>query len=460
MYPDESKIDYEKLFQSAARGMVRGLDPFSQYLDATEVKTLQESLHQDYAGIGAYVGVRDNTFIVTSPIFKSPAYEAGLRALDVIQEVDGIKVSKLLDKGGMNEVINKLKGKVGSVVTIKYLRRGYGKPVEVAITRRDIKVDSVFATMLPGDIAYIRLIRFGERSTEEMRTAVRELVKKQNAKALIFDLRDNGGGLLKAGVDISDLFLGGHKLIVYSEGRKEFAPRKEYFSTGGLEDEALPMITLVNGGTASASEIVAGALQDHKRSLLVGEKTFGKGSVQQILDVRATANDTRLRLTIAKYYLPSGRSIHDKGIEPDIAAKQKDSNGWILESLAELRKKNVFEDQIRKTWDTNKDLYSKLALFDCKDCNVWPGFDDFYKALNTIAPKNEIRAELRYVARQLAQEYRKSEFAADIEEDTVLQRGIFEALKKIGADPAAFQEYKDYPVQFKQEAQTEADAAQ
>ena len=449
-YPDEKKIDYEKLFQNAAKGMVRGLDPFSQYMEPSEVKTLQDSLHQDYAGIGAFVGMRDNAFIITSPIFKSPAYEAGLRALDVIQEIDGYKVSSLIETGGMNAVIDKLKGKAGSAVALKYKRRGYGKPIEVSIVRQDIKVQSVFATLFPGNIGYIRLIRFGERSAEEMRTAVDDLVKKQNAKALIFDLRDNGGGLLKAGVEIADLFLAGNKLIVYSEGRKEFSPRRDFFSTGGPEDEALPMVVLVNGGTASASEIVSGALQDHKRAPLIGEKTFGKGSVQQILDVHATGNETRLRLTIAKYYLPSGRSIHETGIEPDIVAKPREPNGWILETLAELRHSNVFEDFVRSSWDANKELYTKLAQFDGRDCNAWPGFEAFYLGLKTTAPRDDIRAELRYIARHLAQEWNKSEFAADIEEDRILQRGLFEVLKKSNVDFAAFPEYKELPKMFKE----------
>ena len=456
-YADETKINFDKLFQNAAKGMVRGLDPFSQYLEPAEVKNLQDSLHQDYAGIGAFVGMRDNAFIITSPIFKSPAYEAGLRALDVIQEIDGQKVSSLLEAGGMNAVIDKLKGKIGTTVNVKYRRRGFGKPIEVAIVRQDIKVQSVFATMFPGNIAYIRLIKFGERSADEMRAAMDDLVKKQNAKALVFDLRDNGGGLLRAGVEIADLFLGGHKLIVYSEGRKEFSPRKDFFATGGAEDETLPMAVLVNNGTASASEIVSGALQDHKRAPLIGEKTFGKGSVQQILDVRATGNETRLRLTIAKYYLPSGRSIHEKGIEPDILVKPRDSNGWILETLAELRRTNVFEDFIRKSWDANKELYSKLAQFDCRDCNAWPGFEEFYKGLKTTAPRDDVRAELRYIARHLAQEWRKSEFAADLQEDKVLQRGLYEVLKKTGIDPAAFPEYKDLPQTFKETAETKKD---
>ncbi|MEI6236000.1 MAG: S41 family peptidase [Planctomycetota bacterium] len=448
-YPDEKKIDYTKLFQNAAKGMVKGLDPFSQYMEPSDVKHLQESLHQDYAGIGAFVGMRDNAFIITSPIFKSPAYEAGLRALDVVVEIDGIKVASILETGGMNSVIDKLKGKPGSTVILKYKRRGFGKPIDVSIIRQEIKTQSVFATMFPGEIAYIRLIKFGERSADEMRAAVNEYVKKQNAKGLVFDLRDNGGGLLKAGVEIADLFLSEKKLIVYSEGRKEFAPRKDFFSTGGPEDETLPMVVLVNGGTASASEIVSGALQDHKRAPLIGEKTFGKGSVQQILDVHATSNETKLRLTIAKYYLPSGRSIHETGIEPDIAAKPREGNGWIMETMAELRRSNACEDFVRNSWEANKELFCKLAQFDGRDCNAWPGFEAFYTGLKTTAPRDDIRAEIRYIARHLAQEWKKSEFTADLEEDKILQRGVFELLKKCAIDPSAFPEYKDLPQMFK-----------
>jgi len=458
-YPDDGKANADKLYENAAKGMVGALDPYSQYLDQEEAKSTQEMLQQDYGGIGAYVGLRNGSFVVTSPIYGSPADRAGLRALDVILEVDGHKTSEMLDHGGINSVISRLKGKPGTAVKVKYFRRSFYKPVEVTIIRESIRVESVFYAMLPGEIGYVRLSRFGERSNAEMQHALDDLAKKQSAKAIVFDLRDNPGGLLRAGVDIADKFLAGGRLVVYSEGNKEFAPRKDYFATGGAEEEALPLVVLVGAGSASASEIVAGALQDHKRATLVGEKTFGKGSVQQIIPLRATDRQTQLRLTIAKYYLPSGRCIHEKGVDVDIEAKQPEQPGWVVESLAELSRQSVFEDYVRTTWDANKELYAKLAGNDDGKWENWPGFDEFYKRLNTRVERNDIRAELRKAARRRVQDEQKKELVYDLEEDVVLQRGILEALKKLNADPAGIAEYHMLPEKFKKKDEPEQEGA-
>ena len=448
-YPDESKYDLDKLFEDAAKGLVGGLDPFSQYMDRDEVKATQEILQQDYGGIGAYVGTRNNAFVITSPIYGAPADRAGLRALDVIQEVDGMKTHELLEKGGLNGVIARLKGQPGTMVRVKYYRRGFVKPVEVTIAREKIRVETVFSTMLPGDIAYIRLTRFGEHSSEEMQKALDSLVKQQKARGLVLDMRDNPGGLLRAGVEISDKFLQADRLIVYSEGNKDFAPRKDYFATGGPEDEAYPMVALVGAGSASASEIVAGALQDHKRAVLVGEKTFGKGSVQQIMPIRATDRQTQLRLTVAKYYLPSGRCIHEKGVEADVEAREPETQSWAIEKIIELRRQALFEDHVRNTWDQHKDLYAKLALCDENKCECWPGFDELYKSLHTRLEPNDIRVELRSAARRRLQDELKRELVVDLEEDDVLQRGVFELLKKLNVDPQTFVEYKTLPDKFR-----------
>jgi len=447
-YPDESKYDLDKLYEQAAKGMVGSLDPFSQYMDRDEVKATQEMLQQDYGGIGAYVGLRNGSFIVTSPIYGSPADKAGLRALDIIQEVDGHKANELLDKGGVNGVIVKLKGAPGTSVRVKYFRRGFLKAVEVAIVRERIRVESVFHIVLPGDIGYVRLTRFGERSADEMQTALDSL-KNQNIKALVLDLRDNPGGLLRGAVEIADKFLAAEKLIVYSEGNKDFAPRKPYFSTGGPEDEALPMVCLVGAGSASASEIVAGALQDHKRATLIGEKTFGKGSVQQIMPVRATERETQLRLTIAKYYLPSGRCIHEKGVDVDVEVKPSDLHGWVMEKITELRRQNVFEDYVRSRWAQNKDTFMKLAISDEEKTSAWPDFDVFFKNLNTRLEPADVRQELRIACRRHAQDELKKEFVVDLEEDDVLQRGVLDLLSRMKIDPFSLNEYKLLPDKFK-----------
>ena len=455
-YPDPSKCNADKLFEDAAKGMVAGLDPFSQYMDRDEVVSTQEMLQQDYGGIGAYVGFRNNAFIVTSPIYGSPADKAGLRALDIIQEVDGHKTNEMADKGGVNGVILRLKGKPGTAVKIKYYRRGFYKPMEVDIVRENIRVESVLSALLPGQIGYIRLTRFGERSSEEVQAALDVLLKDQKAKAIIFDLRDNPGGLLNAGVEIAGKFLDANKLIVYSQGNQNFAPYRSYMSKGSPENESFPLVLLVGAGSASASEIVSGAMQDLKRAVLVGEKTFGKGSVQQIMPVHATDKQTELRLTIAKYYLPSGRCIHEKGVDVDVEAKQPELHGWVVEQLADLRRQNVFEDYIRKTWDTNHALYLKLAINDEHKTQSWPGFDDYYKSLNTRIDPDDIRAELRASVRRRVQDEQKHEFVFDLEEDVVLQRGILEVLKPLHVEATTVAEYKGLPEKFQKKPESDA----
>ena len=447
-YPDDSKVDLDKLFEDAAKGMVAGLDPFSQYMDREEVKATQEMLQQDYGGIGAYVVLRNNNFVVVSPIYGSPADKAGLRALDIIQEVDGVKANELMDSGGMNTVIARLKGPPGTPVKVKFWRKGFNKSVEITIVRETIRVDSVTSTMLPGNIGYIRLFRFGEHSADEMQTALDRLLKEEHARGLVFDLRDNPGGLLRAGVDIADKFLNNGKLIVYSEGNKDFSPYRPYLSTGA-GDETYPMVVLVNGGSASASEIVAGAMQDHKRALLIGERTFGKGSVQQIMPVKATDRQTQLRLTIAKYYLPSKRCIHEKGIDPDIEVKTPEISGWALEKIFDLRRQNAFDDYIGANWTEHKDVLSRLALNDGRKCDVWPNFDTFFAGLKWKLDPADVRPEIRSAARRRVQDEQKHELVADFQEDDVLERGTLELLRQLNVDPLQIADYKELPEKFK-----------
>ena len=480
VYQERTNID--KLFENAGKGLVESLDPFSQYLDREEVQATQEMLRQDYGGIGAYVGERNRVFTVISPIYNSPADKAGLKSMDSILEVDGDKTDELMGKGGMAKVIAKLKGPPGSQVRVKFYRRGFAKPMEITIVRDNIKVDSVYHTLLPGAIGYIRLTRFGERTTEELDHALGELLKNSalpeaasgvdparpgdpprvprgsaKARGLILDLRNNPGGLLRAGVEVADRFLGGNKLIVYSEGLKEFAPRKDFFSTGGREEEALPLVVLVNSGSASASEIVAGALQDHKRAPLVGEKTYGKGSVQQIIPLKATNLQTELRLTIAKYYLPLGRCIHEKGIEPEFKVEAEETDEWSYRKLYELNKQHLFEDYLRTRWNEHKALFLKLAEDDEGKAERYPDFEAFYKSVDPRIERGDVRAELRRVLRRMAQDELKCEYACDLESDDVLQRGVLELLEKLKLDPAAFAQYKGYPQKFAKKADASAE---
>jgi carboxyl-terminal processing protease len=454
-YPDVKKCELNKLFEDAAKGMVGGLDPFSQYLDHAEVEATQEMLRQDYGGIGAYVGLREGVFTVLQPIYGAPAYRAGLRTLDTILEVEGEKTTEVIEKGGLSKVIAKLKGKPGTTVRVKFMRRGFVKPVEAEITRAQVRIESVHAALLPGGLGYLRLTRFGERSNAEVEKALAGL-NKENARGLLLDLRDNPGGLLRSAVEVADHFLASPKLIVYSEGREEFAPRKSFCATGDAKGEALPMVVLVNAGSASASEIVAGALQDHKRATLVGDKTFGKGSVQQIIPMRATRGQTQLRLTIAKYYLPSGRCIHELGVEPDLKASAGPADDCVLRQIYDLRRKHVFEDYVRERWPAHKDLLLKLAQDDEGLTAGYPDFEAFLKSLGAARlSAHDVRLELRQALRRFAQDELKTEFPCDLETDDVLQRGILELLGKLNVEPASIAQYKGYPEKFKKESSGE-----
>ncbi|MCK6471652.1 MAG: S41 family peptidase [Planctomycetes bacterium] len=439
------KYDLDTLFEDAGKGLISGLDPFSQYLDREEVKETQEILAQGYGGIGAYVGVRNGVFTIISPIYNSPADKAGLKSLDQILEVDGQKTSGLMDNGGMSKVIAQLKGDPGTKVKVKFFRRGFREPHEVTLERAEISVDTVTSELLPGRIGYVRLTRFGDRSYDELKHAVDDLLENQKAKAIVLDLRNNPGGLLKAGVQIADRFLADGKLIVYSEGRKEFAPYRPYHATGGASDEAFPMVCLVNSGSASASEIVAGALKVHKRALLVGEKTYGKGSVQQIIPLSSTGRETHLRLTIAKYYLPDGHCIHEAGIQPDVAVEPEKIDDWTIKQIFELRENHLIEDFVTDHWTRNRDLYMKIAKGDAEDAAACPDFGTLWEK---IAPyrleKLEVLREMRRNIRRVAQDDVKKEFACDLSGDETLQRGVLELLKKLDVNPASIAEFRRF----------------
>ncbi len=449
-YPDQQKIDMDRLSERAGKGMVEALDPFSQYMDRQEVCETRDMLRQDYGGIGAYVALQDRTFQLISPIYSSPAYDAGLRAMDTILQVNGEDTERMIDQGGMARMIARLKGSPGTDVSITFTRRGFLKPVEVIITRAIIGVDSVLYEVLPGNIGYTRIRRFGERTPEELERAINQMRQKHDVRGLVLDLRDNPGGLLRGGVEVADRFLAANKLITYSMGRPTSAPRRDYFSTGDASDESFPLVVLINQGSASASEIVAGALKDHKRANLIGERTYGKGSVQQIIPVQATHNETQLRLTIAKYYLPSGSCIHGTGIAPDIESSPKPQDDWVLRQLQKIRRGYVIEDYVRKFWSEQQALLIKIAEDGDHDrTDVYPGFQQLRALLEAYKlDEDVIRAEVRRVIRRLAQDHRGREYGCDLQSDETLQRGVFDLLVKLQIDPSGVVQYEGYPKKF------------
>lgn len=295
--------DSKELIESAIDGMLQSLDPYSQYLDSDEYRDLQVKTEGEFGGIGIQIGLRDNILTVISPIEGTPAYRLGVKAGDRI-----IKINDESTEGiTIDQAIKKLRGKPGTEVEITIEREGLSEPLKIRIIREVIKIHSVpYAGKLQTDIGYIRLANFSRVAGKELRAALDSLFLKEGIKKLVFDLRGNSGGLLTEGIEVSDLFLPKGEPAVIVQGRNP-ASRREYLTEQDDEYGDFPLVVLVDRGSASASEIVAGALQDYERGLVVGETTFGKGSVQTIHNMPQGA---ALKLTTAYWYTPSGRCIN------------------------------------------------------------------------------------------------------------------------------------------------------
>ena len=305
-------VEDSVLLEYAIRGMLEGLDPHSSYLDEEAYLDLQEGTSGEFGGLGIEVGMEDGFIKVISPIDDTPAQKAGLQAGDLIIRLDDTPVKGM----SLNDAVTRMRGEPGTDITLTIIRDGADKPLKVTITRDVIKVKSVRTQILEPGFGYLRISHFQARTAEDARAALQELKQDNDGglEGLILDLRNNPGGILSAAVGVSDLFLD-KGLIVYTEGRIDDSKLRFNAKPADLLDNA-PVVVLVNAGSASASEIVAGALQDHKRAIIMGQDTFGKGSVQTVLPV---SNAAALKLTTARYYTPSGRSIQVSGIEPDVA---------------------------------------------------------------------------------------------------------------------------------------------
>jgi len=299
------------LLENAIRGMLSGLDPHSTYLDPEAYKELQVGTTGEFGGLGIEVGMEDGFVKVISPIDDTPAQRAGIQAGDLIIRIDDTPVKGL----ALGEAVKLMRGKPGSKIKLTVVREGEDKPLKITITRAVIKVNSVKSRMLDPGFGYVRITQFQSNTGENLINALSNLKheNKGDLKGLVLDLRNNPGGVLNAAVAVADAFLK-DGLIVYTEGRISDSEMK-FKATPVDIIKGAPMVVLVNGGSASASEIVAGALQDHKRAIIMGTTTFGKGSVQTILPMH---NGAALKLTTARYYTPSGRSIQAEGIVPDI----------------------------------------------------------------------------------------------------------------------------------------------
>ena len=305
----------EELFTGAIEGMLKKLnDPHTAFLKEQEKQELQIETKGEYGGLGIVVGIRDNKLTVISPIEDTPAERAGIKAGDVILKIDGVEVKE----PKINEVVKKLRGEPNTTVTLTIKRENIETPIDYTLTRAIIKLKTVKYDTIKTNIGYIKLTSFSQNTPEELKSAIDSLFKK-NIKALIVDLRNNPGGLLDVAIKVSDYFLS-EGLIVYTKARTNtFNPflNQRYYAhkNDNLIPDDMPLVILINKGSASASEIFAGAIQDNNRGIIVGTKSFGKGSVQSVIDLD---NNSALRYTTAYYYTPKGKLIHNIGIIPDI----------------------------------------------------------------------------------------------------------------------------------------------
>jgi carboxyl-terminal processing protease len=487
----------EHLISAAAKGMLAALDPHSTYFDAKEFERWIIELRRDYAGIGAYVDTIDGDFTITRPIYSGPAYQAGLLSGDRIFKVDG------WDTHGHNNdaIIRRLKGKPGTEVTISVHRDGWQKLREYTIVRDAIHIDSVHSDMLPGKIGYVEIVSFAENTTRELRVALNDL-RSRGMSGLILDLRNNSGGYLEEAVKMASTFLPPGTTVVYTEGRNIERRNYRSMATKGRYDG--PLVVLVNERSASASEIVSGALQDTGRALIVGQRSFGKGSVQQALPLSTRPGDkltgdknyngqydpgddyqdlddsgtftypASAKITNASYYLPSGRSIHTVldidgsviergGIIPDRTVKLQAIAPWenaqmaqvydeLLSAVPEGEKwKDPFDTWLDGTFDAHRETYFGLADRDSKDPDLYPEFEQLRDAFDHRIPDDTLRIIARSRVRGRVADARGKLFPfqgalvfGDWQEDSQLQAAIRGIAEDASLDLMAYEGYQDF----------------
>lgn len=361
------KVELEDLINGAIQGMLQNLDPHSSYMDKETYKEFKVETKGEFGGLGITIGMRDKILTVISPIEDTPADKAGIKAGDKIIKIDDKSTANIT----LDEAVKKLRGKPGTNVKITILRDGVEKPFDVTITRAIIKIQAVKSKMID-DIAYIRLTNFKEDASREIMDALKKL-SKNNYKGIILDLRNNPGGLLTEAVNVANLFLDSGKTVVFTKDRdgKENHLKTSMFADF---DDSTPLVVLINEGSASASEIVAGALQDYRRAVIIGQTSFGKASVQTIIPL---SDGSAIKLTTARYYTPKGRSIQGVGIKPDIeisagkivltkshfSLKESDlENHLVGEQEKIMDNSTKSEEDADKPEDINNDIQLKSAV--------------------------------------------------------------------------------------------------
>ncbi|HOW68258.1 MAG TPA: S41 family peptidase [Candidatus Paceibacterota bacterium] len=372
-YVDGDQVTYQELIYGALKGMLNGLDPHSEFMEPVKYDELKKDTEGQFGGVGIVIGIgENNSLTVISPMEDTPAFRAGIVAGDRIVKIDGKSTEKL----NLQDAVKRLRGQPGSEVTLTFYRPANSLTKEVKLTRAIIKVDTVKDInserkfpLSDNQIGYIRLTQFGEQTTYDLDDALKKL-ENQGMRALILDLRNNPGGLLEQAVRVCEKFLPKDELVVSTEGRVH--PKKTpYRASGRGKHLEIPMVILVNTGSASASEIVAGCLQDHKRAIVVGEQTFGKGSVQSILPL---PDGSALRLTTAKYYTPSHREIHEKGITPDIVipmTSEEEEALYIQRSLGGSEAVDTLDEKRREYVKSVRDTQLERAMDLLKGINLY-----------------------------------------------------------------------------------------
>ncbi|MBU1665734.1 MAG: S41 family peptidase [Gammaproteobacteria bacterium] len=387
-------VEDKKLITEAINGMLSGLDPHSAYLDNEAFKELQVGTQGEFGGLGIEVGMEDGFVKVVSPIEDTPAFKAGVKSGDLVIKLGDTPVKGMT----LNDAVKRMRGKPGTDITLTIIRKGETKPLTITITRAVIKIKSVKYKLVEPGFGYVRITQFQEHSGENLVDALNDLGEQNKGalKGLVLDLRNDPGGLLNTAVSVSGAFLKPGELVVYTDGRIEdskmrLTNSREHYLRPGETDylknlpawaKIVPLVVLVNGGSASASEIVAGALQDHKRALIVGTQSFGKGSVQTILPLN---NGTAIKLTTARYFTPGGRSIQAKGITPDIPVEEA-----TISSAGETAKIEVREADLERhlTNGDEQDTANKLphAPKDGKSKNEKPKDEKGGKSKPALEP--------------------------------------------------------------------------
>ncbi len=361
-YVDDIKL--QEIVDKALKGLMQELDAHSSYLDKKASKEMSIATSGEFGGLGITVGMRDGALTVISPIDDTPAFKAGVKSGDIILKINDTSTIGIT----LDEAVNMMRGEPKSDIKLTIVRKGDNKPLEIAMKRDIIKVQSVFAKKIEGEnLLYLRISSFDTKVTNDLEKAIKE---NKDVKGIVLDLRNNPGGLLNQAIGVVDLFVK-NGVIVSQKGRDASDEEKFEASKFGTKTD-LPLVVLVNEGSASASEIVSGALQDHKRAILVGEKTFGKGSVQAVLPIDNEKTEN-IKLTIAKYYLPSGRTIQAEGVTPDIIASagkvvQSEENGLKIKE-ADLKKHlegelNKVDEKLKAEEKAVKDETKKIISKD------------------------------------------------------------------------------------------------